>query len=81
MSDHPAYQVDGRLVGAATTEVAQPAGGVHHRVAGQLAHLPGGLGLVESDGEGEARVTVNIHGLTSRHSHLARTVQDVSLGT
>ena len=87
VSQHPADHVDSRLVSPATTEEAHPASGVDHRVANtptntpttQLLHLPGSLGLVESDGEREPRVTVNIHGLTLCHCHLAWTVQDVRL--
>ena len=80
VSQHPADHPDSPEVSPTTTDQARSACGVNHRVAtAQLPQLQGGPALLQSDGEGEAGVTVNIDGITLSLPHLATTVQDVRL--
>ena len=60
VSEVPADQVDCLGVRGSAADQPHPAGGVDDGVAG-LSHPPGQGGLVEPQGEREARVTVNMN--------------------
>ena len=60
VSEVPADHVDCRSVRGPAADQPQPAGGVDDGVAGR-AHPLGRGGLVEPQGEREARVTVNMN--------------------
>ena len=66
VSEVPADHVDCSGVSGRTADEPHPAGGVYDGVPGP-GHPPGGAGLVEAQGEREARVTVNMNCPASLH--------------